>query len=135
MQVLSSSYPAEYGRSAGGQVRIQTKSGTSKFHATIYEYSRNNAFNANTWSRKLPSNPAYIRVQPAAFRYNQFGWNLNGPVIFPGFNKGRDKLFFLVGQEFLIYNHDDTATGQVPTALMRTGNSSANCSLPTTLLP
>ncbi|MES2393883.1 MAG: carboxypeptidase regulatory-like domain-containing protein [Acidobacteriota bacterium] len=124
VQVLTSSYPAEYGRSAGGQVRIQTKSGTSHFHGSVYEYLRNNALNANTWSRKLPSNPAYIRNKPAAFRYNQFGWNFNGPAIFPGFNKGRDKLFFLVGQEFLIYNHDDTATGQVPTSLMRTGNFS-----------
>ncbi len=122
VQVLTSSYPAEYGRSAGGQVRIQTKSGTSQFHGTAYEFLRNNAFNANTWSRKLPSNPAYIRNKPSAFRYNQFGWNFNGPVILPHFNTGRDKLFFLVGQEFLIYNHDDTATGQVPTALMRTGN-------------
>lgn len=124
VQVLTSSYPAEYGRSAGGQIRVQTKSGTSHLHGTAYEFLRNNAFNANTWSRKLPANPDYIRLKPSAFRYNQFGWNLNGPVTFPGFNKGRDKLFFLVGQEYVIYNHDDTATGTVPTALMRVGNFS-----------
>ncbi len=124
VQVLTSSYAAEYGRSAGGQIRVQTKSGTSHFHGTAYEFLRNNAFNANTWSRKLPANPDYIRLQPSAFRYNQFGFNLNGPVILPRFNKGRDKLFFLIGQEYVIYNHDDTATGKVPTTLMRTGNFS-----------
>ena len=66
-----------------------------------------------------------------AFRYNQFGWNINGPVFIPGhFNKNRDKLFFLVGQEWVKYNHDDTAGSsstssgalKVPTVRMRAGD-------------
>lgn len=118
VQVLTTSYAAEYGRTSGGQIRMVPKSGTSEFHGSAFEYFRNSALNANTWQRNF-NNQAR-----AAFRFNQFGWNLNGPVFFPGFNKNHDKLFFLVGQEWIKYNHDDPANQKVPTALMRQGNFS-----------
>src|SRR5882757_5594858 len=121
VQVLSANYPAEYGRTSGGLIRLVPKSGSSNFHGSAFEYFRNNALNANTWGRNL------LGLKRGAFRYNQFGWNLNGPVYFPGhFNADRKKLFFLLGQEWVKYNHDDTSstTLKVPTALMRTGNFS-----------
>jgi len=124
VQVLTTSYPAEYGRTSGGQIRMVPKSGTSEFHGSAFEYFRNNALNANTWSRNLNGLPR------GAFRFNQFGWNVNGPVFFGGFNKNHDKLFFLVGQEWIKYNHDDTAgssatssgANKVPTLRMRQGD-------------
>ena len=119
IQVLTVSYPAEYGRTSGGLIRLVPKSGSSNFHGSAFEYFRNNALNANTWGRNL------LGLKRGAFRYNQFGWNLNGPIYFPGgFNSDRKKLFFLVGQEWVKYNHDDTSstTLKVPTALMRQGN-------------
>ena len=121
VQVLTTSYPAEFGRTSGGQIRMIPKSGSSDFHGSAFEYFRNNALNANTWSRNFNGQGR------GAFRYNQFGWNLNGPIYIPGhFNKNREKLFFLVGQEWVKYNHDDTSTNnlKVPTALMRQGNFS-----------
>ena len=121
IQVLSSNYAAEYGRTSGGLIRLVPKSGSSDFHGSAFEYFRNNALNANTWQRNNSG------LQRGAFRYNQFGWNLNGPIYIPGhFNKDRRKLFFLVGQEWVKYNHADTssATLKVPTALMRQGNFS-----------
>lgn len=118
IQVLTTSYAAEYGRTNGGQIRMVPKSGSSQFHGSAYEYFRNNALNANLWKNNFSGVPR------GAFRYNQFGWNLNGPVFFPGFNKNRDKLFFLVGQEWVKYNHADIANQKTPTALMRTGNFS-----------
>ena len=51
IQILTADYSAEYGRTSGGQIRIITKSGTSDFHGAAYEYFRNTAFNANTWTR------------------------------------------------------------------------------------
>ncbi|MDR3409345.1 MAG: carboxypeptidase regulatory-like domain-containing protein [Formivibrio sp.] len=125
VQLLSTSYPAEYGRASGAIIRIVPKSGTSEFHATTFEYLRNSFFNANTWTRKTSSS-ALISSHPADFRYNQFGFNVNGPLYIPhlDFNHGRDKLFFLYGEEWLRYRHGDTATGLVPTTLMRTGNFS-----------
>jgi len=125
VQVLTTSYPAEYGRTSGGQIRMVPKSGTTDFHGSAFEYFRNNVLNANTWTRNLNGLPR------GAFRYNQFGWNLNGPVFIPGhFNQNRDRLFFLVGQEWVKYNHDDTAGSsatssgalKVPTLRMRQGD-------------
>jgi hypothetical protein len=125
VQVLTGSYQAEYGRSDGGQVRMVPKSGTSDFHGSAYEYLRNNFFNANTWYRKLPSNPIATQQHPAAFRYNQFGWNINGPIYIPGhWNKNKDKLFFLFGQEWVKYNVGDVVTRVVPSVAMRNGDFS-----------
>ncbi|SEB86729.1 TonB-dependent receptor [Terriglobus roseus] len=125
VQILSSSYQAEYGRTAGGQVRMVPKSGTQQFHATAYEYLRNNFFNANTWQRKLPTNALNIQQHPAAFRYNQFGYNINGPLFIPKvFNKSKEHLFFLFAQEFVKYNNADTVFRKVPTLLMRQGDYS-----------
>lgn len=119
VQVLSSNYPAEYGRTSGGLIRLVPKSGTTDFHGSAFEYFRNNALNANTWSRNLQG------LGRQAFRYNQFGWNLNGPIYIPGhFNQDKRKLFFLVGQEWVKYNHDDFAQQRVPTAKMRNGDFS-----------
>jgi hypothetical protein len=124
VQILTNAYPAEYGRTNGGQVRIIPKSGTSQFHGTAYEYLRNTFFNANQWGRKLPSNSLRVRSRPPGFTYNQFGFNLNGPVTFRGFNQARNKLFFLFGQEYVRYRYEDTIFQKVPTALMRQGNFS-----------
>ncbi|MBS1813391.1 MAG: carboxypeptidase regulatory-like domain-containing protein [Acidobacteria bacterium] len=117
VQVLTSSYPAEYGRSNSGQVRMIPKSGTNQFHGSAYEYFRNTILNSNSWSRKLPANPANIRSKAPGMHYNQFGYNVNGPI-------KRDRLFVMFGQEWVKYNHDDTVQRKVPTALMRTGNFS-----------
>ncbi len=51
VQVLTADYAAEYGRAAGGQIRMVSKSGTSDFHGSLYEYLRNSDMNANTWTR------------------------------------------------------------------------------------
>jgi len=119
VQILTTSYPAEYGRTSGGQIRMIPKSGTSDFHGSVFEYFRNTALNANTWAR----NNTGLKRQN--FHYNQYGWNLNGPIYIPGhFNQDRKKLFFLAGQEWTRYNHDDLSQQRVPTALMRTGNFS-----------
>jgi hypothetical protein len=125
MQVLTAAFPAEYGRASGGIIRIVPKSGTSSFHGAVFEYLRNSFFNANTWSRKSTTDPS-IFGHPPAFRFNQFGWNLNGPVWIPGlhFNSDKQKLFFLAGQEWIRYRHVDTVQRKVPTGLMRQGNFS-----------
>ena len=125
VQILTSSYQAEYGRSSGGQVRMVPRSGTQAFHGAIYEYLRNSFFNANTWQRKLPGNTLAVQQHPQSFRYNQYGFNLNGPVYIPGvFNKSKEHLFFLFGQEYIKYVQDQTIFRKVPTVRMRTGDFS-----------
>lgn len=109
MQILTSDYQAEYGSSAGGQMRIVSKSGTTDFHATAYEYLRNSAMNANLWTRnQSPS----TRFAPP-FRYNNFGFTFGGPVYIPGVKwteKYRQKLFFFVSEDWIRYRFTDTQT-------------------------
>lgn len=124
MQILSTSYPAEYGGTSGGVLVQVPRTGTHDFHGSLFEYLRNSFFDANTWINKQSSNPQ-IAGHPTPFRFNQFGWNIAGPVAIPHIWEGlRNKLFFLAGQEYLRYRRSPTQTGTVPTALMRQGNFS-----------
>jgi hypothetical protein len=134
VQILTANYGAEFGRSNGGQIRIVTKSGSRELHGTFYEFMRNSAFDANSWTRNrtgtadrpcetFPKDTA-CRAEP--FRYNQFGYSLSGPVLLPftNFNKGRDKLFWLWGQEWVRRRRGVTRTLTVPTLKMRDGDFS-----------
>ncbi len=124
VQILTTTYPAQYGGTSGGVIIQVPKSGSSDFHGTGYEYLRNSFFNANTWTRNQSDQPL-LNGHPPPFRFNQFGWNLGGPLYIPHvFNERKQKLFFIAGQEFLRYRQTTTQTGIVPTALMRQGNFS-----------
>ena len=122
IQVLTGDYAPEYGRAAGGQIRIVTKGGTQDFHGALYEYFRNSDLNANTWTRNLST----LTNTVAPFRYNNFGGAVGGPIWAPGMSqKFRQKLFFFVGEDWIRYRLTETAGAQaVPTTLMRTGNFS-----------
>ncbi len=127
VQILTASYAAEYGRTSGAQIRIITKAGGQKFHGAMYEYVRNNVFNANTWTRNhtadVPGLLPNSSVLP--FHYNQYGYNVGGPAYIPGkFNSDKSKFFWYWGQEWVKYRFFDTATWTVPTTLMRQGNFS-----------
>ncbi len=124
VQVLTGNFDAEYGRSSAGQIRFVTKSGTTKFHGDAYEVIRNAAFDANSWQR----NNSPITSQnskPPKQNYNDFGFDVGGPVFVPGkFNKDRNKLFFFIAEEWVRRRYDDDTTGTVPTAAMRSGDLS-----------
>src|SRR6266481_4878278 len=127
--LLRGLYPAESGRSSGGQVNVITKSGSSKFHGNLYEFWRNDKLNANTFftNRNKPlgvdSNGKAIR---APLRYHDFGGTLGGPLVFPRFGEGgpslvKGKTFFFFSEEVrrvIIY---PTLTSTVPSAAMRQG--------------
>ena len=121
IQILTADYAAEYGRSSGGQIRITSKSGTQQFHGAAYDYVRNTIFNANTWQRNQTPSTQFT----APVHYNQFGFNLGGPVYIPNhFNTDKSKLFFYQGEEWVRYVFTDTNSLTVPTILMRQGNFS-----------
>jgi hypothetical protein len=123
IEILTADYSPEFGRSSGGQIRITTKSGTQDFHGGAYEYVRNTLFNANPWQRNAV--PATEHVT-APIHYNQFGYNIGGPVYIPNhFNTGKTKVFFYWGEEWTRYIFTDTnSTVTVPTLKMRTGDFS-----------
>jgi hypothetical protein len=121
IQVMTADYLPEYGRAAGGQIRIISKSGTRDFHGSAYEYFRNSDLNANTWTRNLTT----LTTNAAPFRYNDFGFTIGGPAWVPKMNdKWRDKVFFFVAEDWIRYRLVDTQTQAVPTLLMRQGNFS-----------
>lgn len=88
-------YDAQYGRSGGGQVNVVTKSGTSQFHGSAYEFVRNDVFNANDFF----NNSAGGTTPP--FRYNDFGYTIGGPIYIPGhYNTDKSKTFFFWSEEW-----------------------------------
>jgi len=80
-KVQTGLYDAEYGRQAGAVINVVTKSGTNKFHGSLYEFLRNDDLNANEFFRNSTAQPRGVLKQ------NQFGGGVGGPVI-------KDKLFF-----------------------------------------
>ncbi len=106
-KVQQSTFNAEYGRNSGMVVAVQTKSGSNRFHGTLYEYVRNNALDAmNTgfsdkWNSLRASNPSAKRKDVMdKLRYNQFGGNFSGWVPVPKISTaGEKKVFFFYNRE------------------------------------
>lgn len=122
IQILTTDYSPEFGRSSGGQIRVVSKTGTQTFHGAAYEYARNTVFNANPWLRN--ANPATSHIT-APIHYNQFGYNVGGPFYIPNhFNSDKSKVFWYWGQEWVRYVFTDTNTMTVPTLQMRQGDFS-----------
>lgn len=99
----SAVFSADQGGSAGGQIQIVTKGGTSKFHGAIFEYLRNSYMDATPWGT-VGKNPQ--------LQLNNFGANLGGPVI-----KGR--IFFFANWESYRQVLAKQVTGVVPNAAFR----------------
>src|SRR5262249_52927258 len=121
VQILTANYSAEYGRSSAGQIRFVTKSGTRNFHGDVIENFRNSALDANPWTRNHSPNLAQAKAPPA-FRFNQYGYDVGGPIFIPRkFNADRKKLFFFWAQEWITRRDEASPTGVVPTLAMRNG--------------
>ena len=124
VQVLTADYSAEYGRSSAGQIRFVTKSGGRDFHGDLVENFRNSALDANTWTRNH-SPLLQISSGAAPYRFNQYGFDVGGPVFIPKhFNSDRNKLFFFYAEEWIKRRYTTTNTGTVPSLAMRNGDFS-----------
>ena len=124
-KVQSGSMSAEYGLTAGGVVNVATKSGTNAFRGSLYEFVRNDAFDArNTFATSV-----------APFRYNQYGIALGGPVWIPKVYDGRNKTFFFGNWEQWNYNKQSQPITTVPTALQRAGDFSQSFNANGVLIP
>lgn len=94
-RILTNNYTSEFGRSAGGVVSVVTKSGTNQYHGSVFDYLRNDAFNANNFFNK--SNGT-IQARPVLKR-NQFGGTIGGPISIPNVLNGKDRFFFFFGYQ------------------------------------
>jgi len=84
--VIANNPGAEFGHFLGGVISVSTKSGTNQFHGDVFEFLRNDFFNANDWSRNFSPDPT-VNGGPPKMRWNQFGATTGGPII-------KNKLFF-----------------------------------------
>ena len=107
-RVQTSSASAEYGRGAGSQIQLVYRSGTNQFHGSLFDFHRNRALNANSWSnnRDGVGRPTLIR--------NQFGGSLGGPII-------KNKAFFHFTYEGIRQKTDSTENGLVYTQTLKSG--------------
>ena len=127
-KVLTSNYGAQYGRNGSGTVEVETKSGTKAFHGNVYEFVRNDVFNAQNYFND-PSHGG-TGVAPA-YKKNDWGYTLGGPVYIPGvYNKEKQKTFFFWSQEWRRERVPNTFNSLVPFSAERTGNFSDVCPNP-----
>jgi carboxypeptidase family protein len=111
-KVQTSTYSAEFGRSSGGVVNIQVKSGTNDFHGSVFEFLRNDKLDANDWFNNKNG-----RAKPP-FRQNQFGGTWGGRII-------RNKTFFFMDYQGWRVRQAQAYLSTVPTVAMKSGNFSA----------
>ncbi len=125
-KIQTNNYSAEFGKGAGAQVNIVTKSGTKQFHGTLWEFLRNNKFQARNRfdinSRSFPcdSSDSNITTRKACapqYNQNQFGGNLGGPIA--------SRTFFFVNMEGFRQRRGGATVTQVPTVAQRNGDFSA----------
>lgn len=119
-KVITSSYAAEWPRSGGGVVNVVTKSGTSNFFGTGYEFFRNDALNSNSYFREQSTVPK-TRDNAPFLRYNNFGYTLGGPLL-----PSREKAFFFWSQEWRRIKRTTPTTAAVPNPEWLTNPSSSN---------
>jgi hypothetical protein len=121
IKVLTSSYGAMYGRTSSGIVQITTKSGTDKFHGNLYEFARNEMFNARNYFDDTSKNaPLYRR--------NDFGGTVGGPLYIPGFyNNAKDKTHFFFSEEARMEKTPVQYNQAVPSLAERAGDFNDVC--------
>lgn len=112
-KVATTNQTADFNSSAGAQVSMVTKRGTSQWHGTAYEYYFNNNWNANTWDNNANGVPI------ALYHYNRFGASGGGPIIPKDLLGG--KWFFFGNYEGFRWPNSETLYRLVPSAMMKQG--------------
>ena len=117
INVVSTGYMPEYSRGAGAQIVVQLKSGTDKYHGSLYEYNQNTAYDsAANYALGTQGNPA------GPINWNNFGGTFGGPV--PGTHK---KLFFFFSEDITRQPGASPNNVHVPSALAHQGDFSEYC--------
>ncbi len=124
-KVLSGVFSAEFGRGAG-VVSVATKSGSNLLHGTVFEYLRDDAFDArNFFVRKVSqADGSLVKDPKPPLNRHQFGAAVGGPLVLPGLYDGHNRTFFFADYAGLNEKRGQVFVNTVPTALTRTGNFS-----------
>jgi Carboxypeptidase regulatory-like domain/TonB dependent receptor len=119
-KLQSGDFNAEFGHSTGAVINAVTKSGTNHVNGDLWEYLRNNDFQANDYFSKLNDKPI------AEYRQNQFGATIGGPIYIPKVYDGHNKTFFFFSYQGLrnvqalsVFSPSTSLLSTVPTMNMR----------------
>ncbi|HZR28209.1 MAG TPA: carboxypeptidase regulatory-like domain-containing protein [Terriglobales bacterium] len=118
VNIKTSNFSAEYGRNSGGAINVVTRSGGNQFHGGLFEFLRNDKLDAANFFSPLDSNGRKIKQK---LRFNNFGWNLGGPIF-------KNKLYFFAGEEWKRLRQTALPTRTtLPTTAELAGNFSGIC--------
>jgi hypothetical protein len=117
-KVHAGTYSAEYGHNAGAQVEILTRPGGNQVHGALFEFLRNDVFDARNYFRPRP-------LSKDVLQRNQFGFVLSGPVWIPKLYNGRDKTFWMVNYEGQREKQEAASIAAVAPDAFRVGDFSA----------
>jgi Carboxypeptidase regulatory-like domain/TonB dependent receptor len=118
-KVLQSNFSPEYGESGDGIVSLTMKSGTNDLHFSVYDFYRNRALDANSWTNDTAGAGKSVNTQ------NDFGATAGGPIRFPHIYNGRDKTFFFFAYEGFRFKTGSASLRTFPTEAFRAGDFSA----------
>ncbi|HTS35322.1 MAG TPA: carboxypeptidase regulatory-like domain-containing protein [Candidatus Solibacter sp.] len=113
VQVLTSNYGAQYGKNGSGTIEVETKSGTNKFHGSLWEFARNEAFNAHNYF-DVPGTPK------AGYKKHDFGYSIGGPI-------WKNHTFFFWLQNWRRENVPQNFYSFVPSMANRNGDFNDMC--------
>jgi hypothetical protein len=117
IRVETNNYSAEFGNVAGAIVSAVTKSGTNEFHGNVFEFFRDDKFDANSWGNNKNSTPS-SPVEKAALNQHIFGATLGGPLV-------KNKVFFFADYQGTRRDEPGGATATVAPAAWRLGDLSS----------
>jgi hypothetical protein len=123
VEIQTGTYSAQYGSYMGLHVNMVTKSGTNQIHGALVEFLRNQVLDArNFYTLPTPINPTAAKPP---LRQNQFGYELDGPVVIPKLYNGKDKTFFMTSYEGYRLVQQATSLSTEMPAVFFTGNFSS----------
>ena len=112
-KIQTSTYDAEFGRQPGGQIQLTTRSGSNELHGSLFDYFRNDVFDANSWLLN------FFGIPKPAERQNDFGGTVGGPLKIPGLYDGKDKTFYFFSYEGLRLDQPADGSTNVPSLALR----------------
>jgi hypothetical protein len=117
-KVQTGVYPAEFGHEST-QINVVTKSGGNAYHGALFEFVRNDVFDAIPY--------AFTATHPtrSPFKWNDYGFEIDGPIRIPKLLDLRNRLFFMANDEWKIQRQNSQAVYSVPTPAMFTGDFSS----------
>ncbi len=107
-KIITNPYDAQFGRGQGGVIDMTLKSGTNSVHGDVYEFARRTWMDGNTWQN---NNDGFPR---SPHKQDQYGFELDGPIVLPKLYNGRDRAFFLLQFENWNETEPNTVTTSVP---------------------